>query len=347
MNSNTGKSLSHILFTARLAVALILCAMFFSCGTSKKVSVQQSPVNSQITVTKNIGRKTPHGKQYDVDHAYADRLIAEARKWTGTPYVFGGTTREGTDCSGFMMTLFNETLGVVIPRNSRKQGEYCMSVERNRLQPGDLVFFTGRSTGGEIGHVGMYIGDNKIIHSSSSRGVIESSLDEKYYVEHLHSYGRVEAITYAVTDPKKNRDITAPEIIPTPAKAPAPDIFIAETAPVSVDPVRAQEPATTVFAPVQSESDVISMTPESELIAAADIPVPAEPASGLLSAQSAPVVSDIFDSAPQSNLAQKVEEPQALVSVAAETVAASSDSSASTDSTASEIDDAVRNAFAF
>ncbi|MDE7426464.1 MAG: C40 family peptidase [Muribaculaceae bacterium] len=329
MNSNTANSSSYLICPVRFAVALMLCAMLFSCGTSKKVSVPSASVNKQITVTKNIGRKTPAGKQYDVNRAYADRLIAEARKWTGTPYLFGGTTREGTDCSGFMMTLFNETLGVAIPRNSRKQGEYCMSVERNRLQPGDLVFFTGRSTGEEIGHVGMYIGDNKIIHSSSSRGVIESSLDEKYYVDHLHSYGRVEAITYAVTNNKFPGKIPPRNNIPAPAKVPEQDIIIAQipdlSSPDVVPPVVesvTQPQAETVTELVTQVSPAVSEVTAPEMS-------PSKPAA---------LVSEVFAAPAKNNtIAESVAETEKTEVKTAETHIAS----------ATEIDNAVRDAFSF
>lgn len=102
----------------------------------------------------------------------AENIIASAEKYIGTPY--GGDF----DCSGYVYKVFNEN-GIELPRSSKTQYKHGESVEKANLQKGDLVFFD--TSGSGISHVGIYIGDNKFIHSSTSSGVMISKLNDPYY----------------------------------------------------------------------------------------------------------------------------------------------------------------------
>ena len=105
-------------------------------------------------------------------------VIAEAYSYLGTPYRYGGTSRSGIDCSGFTMKVFG-AFGISLPHGATSQYRMCRSVTTAERAPGDLVFF---ATGGSgIGHVGIYLGGEQFIHSSTSSGVIISSLYESYY----------------------------------------------------------------------------------------------------------------------------------------------------------------------
>jgi len=163
-------------------------------------------------------------------------LVSNAREWIGTPYLWGGEDKNGADCSGFVMTLFKDVAGISLPRNSRKQKEYCVSLDKEYLEVGDLVFFSSPKSGGDIAHVGMYIGDNKMIHASSSRGVIESDLSLNYYITHYKGAGRVPTIAQVLPienkpDTKVNPDAElkerqiaqhTPAPTPKPASKPTP-----------------------------------------------------------------------------------------------------------------------------
>lgn len=121
----------------------------------------------------------------------AAALVAEAGKWLGTPYRYGGHSRSGTDCSGFVMEVYRAAAGLELPRSSREQRKFATPIDFNRLEVGDLVFFSTKGSGGDVSHVGIFIGDNNMIHASTSRGVIVSGLGEKYYQNTYHSSGRV------------------------------------------------------------------------------------------------------------------------------------------------------------
>ncbi len=85
-------------------------------------------------------------------------IIDEAKTWLGTPYVYGGTSRSGVDCSGFVQNVF-KAKGIDLPRVTTDQVKSGKEVSRDQLQPGDLVFFNNN------GHVGIYIGNGQYIHS--------------------------------------------------------------------------------------------------------------------------------------------------------------------------------------
>ncbi len=120
--------------------------------------------------------------------ATADAIIATAKKYLGTPYLWGGTTPAGFDCSGFTQYVF-KAHGITLPRNSRQQYTVGTYVSKSNLKPGDLVFFDTEGNG--ISHLGIYIGNNQFIHSSSSKGVVITSLSNTYWAPRYYGARRV------------------------------------------------------------------------------------------------------------------------------------------------------------
>ncbi len=105
------------------------------------------------------------------------KRVQEAKKYLSVPYVWGGTTPKGFDCSGFIGYVFKKSSNTAIPRTVSdiyKKGQKVSSP-----QVGDLVFFQTYQSGAS--HAGIYIGNNKFIHSSSSQGVSVSSIGNSYW----------------------------------------------------------------------------------------------------------------------------------------------------------------------
>lgn len=169
----------------RLVVIIIAsaCLLLHSCG-SKRSTQRQPGYPAEQSSAQSENAQTSGGT--------ARAVISEAEQWLGTPYKYGGQQCGiGTDCSGMVMAVYEAAAGIQLPRNAAKQQLYCQAVNKEELQPGDLVFFSSSSRGGRVSHVGIYRGNGEFIHASSSKGVIVSNLDQQYYRKHYHSAGRI------------------------------------------------------------------------------------------------------------------------------------------------------------
>ncbi len=132
----------------------------------KQQQVQQQSVAPQpSSVTTIIQPVAFTNAAYSADKAQA--VISYAEQFLGVPYVWGGTSPSGFDCSGFMQYVFR-SVGVSLPRTSRDQQDVGISISPSAVQPGDLVF-----QGNPAYHVGMYIGNGKYIHSPETGDVVK------------------------------------------------------------------------------------------------------------------------------------------------------------------------------
>jgi len=113
-------------------------------------------------VRATVGEKMSEGAG-TVAHKASD-LVMTAMGFLGVPYRRGGSNADtGFDCSGFVKAMYEQTVGMILPRRANEQAAATQSIERQDLQPGDLVFFNTMRHA--FSHVGIYVGDNKFIHS--------------------------------------------------------------------------------------------------------------------------------------------------------------------------------------
>ncbi|RAU84045.1 C40 family peptidase [Pontibacter arcticus] len=117
-------------------------------------------------------------------------LVKTAAKWIGTPYRYGSSSKRGTDCSGFVTSIYREVYGIDLSRSSRSMFDDVERIKKDSMRTGDLVFFK-RSPKQPIFHVGIYLKENKFIHSATNGGVMVSSLREPYYRKNFYAAGRV------------------------------------------------------------------------------------------------------------------------------------------------------------
>ena len=108
----------------------------------------------------------------------ATSVVNTARAYIGTPYVYGGTTTSGFDCSGYIQYVFKQA-GISLPRTTGQLHALGTSVAKSELKAGDLVFFN--TSGKGVSHAGIYIGSKNFIHASSSKGVMISSINDPAY----------------------------------------------------------------------------------------------------------------------------------------------------------------------
>ncbi len=116
------------------------------------------------------------------------KLYQFVYEWLGTPYRLGGDSKRGIDCSKFSLAVYENVFNTTIGYNSRNQYQNVTPVRKGDLEPGDLVFFKIRSK--SITHVGVYLGEDKFAHASSSRGVMVSNLNEAYWKRYYYNGGR-------------------------------------------------------------------------------------------------------------------------------------------------------------
>ena len=122
----------------------------------------------------------------------AGDVVVGALNMIGVRYRWGGNTPDsGLDCSGFVRYVFQDTLGMSLPRRAEEMSRVGEKVSMSNLKPGDLVFFnTMRRT---ISHVGIYIGDNKFVHSPSTGSTIRvDDLDDGYWEKRFKGARRIE-----------------------------------------------------------------------------------------------------------------------------------------------------------
>jgi peptidoglycan DL-endopeptidase CwlO len=132
---------------------------------------QQDAIQREVVGPSAV---TPEGVGVAPPSQYGG-AVGIAMQYLGTPYVWGGGSPGGFDCSGLVSYVYSQ-MGVALPHNAAAQFGYGVPVSRDQLEPGDLVFFDG------LGHVGIYIGGGQFIHAPHTGDVVKiSSLDESWY----------------------------------------------------------------------------------------------------------------------------------------------------------------------
>ena len=191
-------------------------AWYFVKTTSGKKGYIRGDFLNEIASPVMASTRTATGRAvssagYTYDPINALSVVAEAQRHIGTRYRWGGESTRGFDCSGFVRYVFRESEGINLPRTSREQAKFGQPVSREDLQPGDIVSF---ATGGgsRVSHVGMYIGDNKFIHSSSSRGVRIDTLTGYYAKRFVNARRPVEnpKLKPVVAKPKEEEADSSP-----------------------------------------------------------------------------------------------------------------------------------------
>ncbi len=168
----------------RLILA-ILC-LFVATGTvlatqpkaqkRQSISHKKAKFKSKPVSPKEIVSRYGDGPTFEGD---PDAIRLSSLLFYGTPYRFGGSSSHALDCSGFVQKVFRAN-GIELPRDSRAQAKYGYKVSLSELKPGDLLFF--RTYKRDVSHVGIYIGDGKMIHATTRGGrVMISSIHEPYY----------------------------------------------------------------------------------------------------------------------------------------------------------------------
>lgn len=124
------------------------------------------------------GGKTQVSRAVDRNTLIKSRIVSTAARYLGVPYVWGGVTPDGFDCSGFVQFVY-AMQGISLPRTADMQYEIGAMISSQQLQPGDIVYFSTYAPGPS--HNGIYIGGGRFISATSSRGIVSDRLDSSYW----------------------------------------------------------------------------------------------------------------------------------------------------------------------
>ena len=150
------------------------CLLLLVCATTAQAAPQSANSDDMDRLLADKGLLT---RLENVSHQVADKahtvagqaseLVVNAMGFLGVPYKRGGNSAEtGFDCSGFVRAMYEQTVGLLLPRRADQQAAATQVIDKKELQPGDLVFFNTMRR--NFSHVGIYVGDGKFIHSPRS-----------------------------------------------------------------------------------------------------------------------------------------------------------------------------------
>lgn len=165
---------------------LILIFFISSCSSKKEL------VNNISTPNKNEQQfieKYSAKLGISLKPGCNRKLIETVTSWLNAPYKYGGSTKQGTDCSGFVQQVIFDVYACMLPRSAVEIHAACTKINKQDLKQGDLIFFKINSA--KVNHVGIHLTDEYFIHASSQRGVVVNSLHENYYKNYFHSAGRI------------------------------------------------------------------------------------------------------------------------------------------------------------
>lgn len=149
------------------------------------VAKAATPEQIEQQISRKEVKTAPHNQISSDNNQTRQKIDNIYQKWAGTRYRLGGTGAGGIDCSAFVQKTMSGAFNVHLPRSTAEQRYSGRSISKSDLRPGDLVFFRKNH------HVGVYIGDGKFVHASSSRGVTTSSLSESYWARNYTQSRRV------------------------------------------------------------------------------------------------------------------------------------------------------------
>lgn len=171
---------------------LLFCfsaSFFFGCAVSERASYNRATGSYEIPSAKASEKNPPREQAENELQENADEddsnnqmgpFETAAKPWMGTPYLLGGTSKKGVDCSGFVINIYRDVRGISLPRTASQMFKTGKKVSRGNLTEGDLVFF-GRFW--KIDHVGIYLEGGRFVHASTSRGVMISPMNDSYWTK--------------------------------------------------------------------------------------------------------------------------------------------------------------------
>lgn len=174
-----------------LTIVLVLFTwILVSCHTQKHTT-ETDKEEKNVSSEKNQKLESIYAERLGVKPSEIrnNNLYAFIDNWYGVPYQYGGKSKKGIDCSGFVATLYKEVYKKDISGSSESIYEKCSTVSAKDLKEGDLVFF--KIDQNRISHIGVYLQNNKFVHASTKKGVMIDDLNEPYYKKYFYKGGKL------------------------------------------------------------------------------------------------------------------------------------------------------------
>lgn len=177
-----------------------LCTLLLACAATAQAAPSTANSDDMDRLLADKGLLT---RLEDVSHKVADKahtvadnasnLVVNAMGFLGVPYKRGGNSAEtGFDCSGFVRAMYEQTVGLLLPRRADQQAAATQVIDKKDLQPGDLVFFNTMRR--NFSHVGIYVGNNKFIHAPRSGSEVRvEDMGVSYWTRRFNGARRVPA----------------------------------------------------------------------------------------------------------------------------------------------------------
>jgi len=195
-----------------MRISVILLSILVANGA------QAAPANNGDDMDRLLADKGLLGQieqvRQSVSHK-ASELVVNALGFLGVPYRRGGNSADtGFDCSGFVRAMYEQTVGLILPRKAEQQAAATEKIDRGDLQPGDLVFFNTMRRA--FSHVGIYVGEGKFIHSPRAGGEVRvEDMGMSYWSRRFDGARRVNTTATATA----SGNVPAPQVAATPDSA--------------------------------------------------------------------------------------------------------------------------------
>ncbi len=158
---------------------------FISCSSNKKVTVKKNDSNNNNELMSKYAELLNTEKKKITNL----KLYGFINEWFGTPYKYGGTDKNGIDCSGFVNIFYNDVFNKKIPRTVNDIYLNSNEINKNEINEGDFIFFKIDSK--KVSHIGIYLLNDKFVHASSKKGIMISDLNEPYFQKSFLKFGRI------------------------------------------------------------------------------------------------------------------------------------------------------------
>lgn len=167
--------------STKFRILIFVIAMSTLTGCSVTPPIDQAPPEDTLETSSFVDAEQRENALFEVFN-----------QWRGVPYQLGGESKDGIDCSAFVQMAFRHAWQQTLPRTTSSQSKTGTQIKYRQAQYGDLVFF---KTAPATRHVGVYIGNQRFMHASTSQGVMISRLDNPYWASVFWQFRRVQAMS--------------------------------------------------------------------------------------------------------------------------------------------------------